>query len=108
MSEREGLNALDALKLVGFVPVETDDPVPAGAHLMNTDGPVDALHDQGYITSACFSPNLNCHIGIGFLKAGDTRIGEIVRLVSPLTGQDHSVKVVSAHFVDPEGERLRA
>ena len=108
LSEREGLNALDALKLVGFVPVKTDDPVPAGAHLMNTDGPVDALHDQGYITSACFSPNLNCHIGIGFLKAGDTRIGEIVRLVSPLTGQDHSVKVVSAHFVDPEGERLRA
>jgi sarcosine oxidase subunit alpha len=108
LSEREGLNAQDALKLVGFVPVRTDDPVPAGAHLMNTGSPVDAGHDQGYITSACFSPNLNCHIGIGFLKAGDTRIGEVVRLVSPLTGQDHNVKVVSAHFVDPEGERLRA
>ena len=57
---------------------------------------------------SCFSPNLNCHIGIGFLKAGDTRIGEVVRLVSPLTGQDHNVQVVSAHFIDPEGERLRA
>ena len=108
MSEREGLNTQDALKLVGFMPVNKNDRVPAGSHLMSTGSPVDAAHDQGYITSACFSPNLNCHIGIGFLKAGDTRIGEVVRLVSPLTGQDHNVQVVSAHFIDPEGERLRA
>ena len=108
MSEREGLNTPDALKLVGFMPVNKNDRVPAGSHLMSTGSPVDAAHDQGYITSACFSPNLNCHIGIGFLKAGDTRIGEVVRLVSPLTGQDHNVQVVSAHFIDPEGERLRA
>jgi sarcosine oxidase subunit alpha len=108
MSEREGLNTQDALKLVGFMPINNNDRVPAGSHLMSTGSPVDAAHDQGYITSACFSPNLNCHIGIGFLKAGDTRIGEVVRLVSPLTGQDHNVQVVSAHFIDPEGERLRA
>ena len=108
MSEREGLNTQDALKLVGFMPINKNDRVPAGSHLMSTGSPVDAAHDQGYITSACFSPNLNCHIGIGFLKAGDTRIGEVVRLVSPLTGQDHNVQVVSAHFIDPEGERLRA
>ena len=49
LSEREGLNAQDALKLVGFVPVETDDAVPAGAHLMNTEGPVDAGHDLSLI-----------------------------------------------------------
>ena len=42
------------------------------------------------------------------MKSGDARIGEVVRLVSPLTGQDHKVEVVSAHFVDPDGERLRA
>ena len=108
MSEREGLNTQDALKLVGFIPINKNNRVPAGSHLMSTGSPVDAAHDQGYITSACFSPNLNCHIGIGFLKAGDTRIGEVVRLVSPLTGQDHNVQVVSAHFIDPEGERLRA
>ena len=108
MSERQGLNTQDALKLVGFMPINKNNRVPAGSHLMSTGSPVDAAHDQGYITSACFSPNLNCHIGIGFLKAGDTRIGEVVRLVSPLTGQDHNVQVVSAHFIDPEGERLRA
>ncbi|WP_296938369.1 glycine cleavage T C-terminal barrel domain-containing protein, partial [uncultured Marivita sp.] len=108
LSERPGLNEADALKLVGLKPVNSDDKVVAGAHLMTKGTPVDAAHDQGYITSACFSPNLGCHIGLGYLKSGDTRIGEIVRLVSPLTGVDHEVEVVSAHFVDPEGERLRA
>ncbi|MBY4891982.1 sarcosine oxidase subunit alpha family protein [Rhodobacteraceae bacterium N5(2021)] len=108
LSERVGLNEEDALKLVGFKPVDFTNTVPAGAHLMTKGDPVDAAHDQGYVTSACYSPNLGCAIGIGFLKSGDTRIGEVIRLVSPLTGVDHDVEVVSAHFVDPEGERLRA
>jgi len=108
LSEREGLNEPDALKLVGFKPVDPANPVPAGAHLMTKGDPVDAAHDQGYVTSACYSPNLGHSIGIGFLKSGDTRMGEIIRLVSPLTGVDHDVEVVSAHFIDPEGERLRA
>ncbi len=108
LSEREGLNEEDALKLVGFKPVDAQDTVPAGAHLMTRGTPVDAAHDQGYVTSACYSPNLGHHIGIGFLKSGDARMGEVLRLVSPLTGVDHEVEVVSPHFIDPEGDRLRA
>ncbi|MEO0486708.1 MAG: sarcosine oxidase subunit alpha family protein [Pseudomonadota bacterium] len=107
LSEREGLNTEDALKLVGFKPVDTSHSVPAGAHLMTKGAPVDAAHDQGYVTSACFSPNLGHAIAIGYLKRGDARLGEVIRLVSPLTGVDHDVEVVSAHFIDPEGERLR-
>lgn len=108
LSERPGLNEPDALKLVGLKPVNKDHKVPAGAHLMTKGTKVNAAHGQGYVTSACYSPNLGCHIALGFLKSGDTRIGEIIRLVSPLTGIDHDVEVVSPHFVDPEGERLRA
>ena len=108
LSEREGMNEEDALKLVGLKPVNLQDPVPAGCHLMNKESAVDAAHDQGYVTSACYSPNLGHHIALAFLKSGDTRIGEVIRLVSPLTGIDHDVEVVSAHFIDPEGERLRA
>lgn len=108
LSEREGLNQDDALKLVGFKPVDSSKPVPAGCHLMNKGDVVHAENDQGYITSACYSPSLESAIGIGYLISGDQRMGEILRLVSPLTGIDHDVEVVSAHFVDPEGERLRA
>ncbi len=108
LSERPGMNTDDAMVQVGFKPVNPSDPVPAGAHLMNATGPVDAVNDQGYITSACYSPILGHQIGIGFLKNGAERKGETMRLVSPLTGIETKVEIVSAHFVDPEGERLRA
>jgi heterotetrameric sarcosine oxidase alpha subunit len=108
LSEREGLNSPDALNQIGIKPVDPNDPVPAGAHLMNAEGPVDAAHDQGYVTSACFSPNLGHAIALGFVKDGANRLGERMRLVSPLTGVAVDVEIVSAHFIDPEGERLRA
>jgi sarcosine oxidase subunit alpha len=108
LSRRDGMNAADALMQVGIRPLDLGDPVPAGAHLMNADGPVDAAHDQGYVTSACYSPNLGHAIGLAFIKDGSNRIGEKMRLVSPLTGVDVAVEIVSAHFIDPKGERLRA
>jgi sarcosine oxidase subunit alpha len=108
LSERDGLNGEGQLYQVGIKPIDPKDPVPAGAHLMNADGPVDAAHDQGYVTSACYSPHLDHAIAIGFLKNGAGRMGERMRLVSPLTGVDVKVEITSAHFIDPEGERLRA
>ncbi len=108
LSEREGLNGDGQLHLVGIKPVDPNDPVPAGAHLMNADGPVDAVRDQGYVTSACYSPNLGHAIAVGFLKDGAIRMGETMQLVSPLTRVHVDVEITSAHFIDPEGERLRA
>lgn len=108
LSRREGLNRADDLRQVGIKPVDPRDPVPAGAHLMKDSGPVDAAHDQGYVTSACYSPILGHSIALGFLKDGANRMGERMRLVSPLTNVSVEVEIVSAHFVDPDGERLRA
>lgn len=108
LSRRDGLNRADDLRQVGIKPVDPRDPVPAGAHLMNEGGPVDAAHDQGYVTSACYSPNLGHAIALGFLKDGANRMGERMRLVSPLTGVNVDVEIVSAHFIDPDGEKLRA
>ncbi len=108
LSEREGMNRDGDLRLVGVKPVNAGDPVPAGAHLMNATGPVDAAHDQGYLTSSAYSPDMGHQIALGFVKDGSNRYGEVMRLVSPLTGVETSVEICSAHFVDPEGERLRA
>lgn len=108
LSEREGLNSADALKQVGIKPVDPEHKITAGGHLMAQNGPVDATHDQGYVTSAAFSPTLGSMIGLGFLKDGGNRKGEKMRLVSPLTDLTVEVEIVSAHFVDPEGERVRA
>lgn len=108
LSERTGLNAEGDLRQVGIKPVDVTATVPAGAHLMGADGPVDAAHAQGYVTSACHSPNLGHAIALAFLKDGHQRFGERMKLVSPLTDVETEVEIVSAHFIDPEGERLRA
>ncbi|KUJ80090.1 sarcosine oxidase subunit alpha family protein [Ruegeria profundi] len=108
LSEREALVEPDVLRLVGIKPVQPEDKITAGGHLMNADGPVDAANDQGYVTSAVYSPILNSNIGLGLVKNGAERLGEKMRLVSPLTDLTVEVELVSAHFVDPEGERLRA
>jgi sarcosine oxidase subunit alpha len=108
LSKRPGLNADDALSQVGIKPVNPNDKVTAGGHLMHTNGPVDAAHDQGYVTSAAYSPSLESMIGLAFLKNGTTRLGEKMRLVSPVTELTVEVEIVSHHFVDPEGERVRA
>ena len=107
LSTRVGLSEDDTLRQVGIKPINPADPVPAGAHLMNATGPVDAAHDQGYVTSACYSPNLGHAIALGFVKDGSDRMGEKMRLVSPLTKVATDVEIVSAHFIDPDGERLR-
>jgi heterotetrameric sarcosine oxidase alpha subunit len=108
LAQREGLNGPDVCRKVGIKPVNPLEPVTAGAHLMRADGPIDAAHDEGYVTSACHSPSLGHAIAIAFLKNGDNRMGEILRVVSPLTGHETRVEIVSDHFVDPEGGRVRA
>ncbi|WP_255731184.1 sarcosine oxidase subunit alpha family protein [Phaeobacter sp. B1627] len=108
LSRREGLNDPGGLRQVGIRPADRADQIPAGAHLMAATGPVDAAHDQGYVSSACYSPTLGHHIALAFLKNGANRLGETLRVVSPLTGVELAVEVCSPHFVDPEGDRLRA
>ena len=66
LSERAALTAPGTLCQVGIKPLNPADPVIAGAHLMNEKGPIDAAHDQGYVTSACFSPNLGHAIELVF------------------------------------------
>ena len=75
---------------------------------MAQDGISNAAHDQGYMTSVAYSPNLGHTIGLGLLKHGAARHGEVMRAVNPVQNQETLVQVVSAHFIDPEGERLRA
>ena len=107
LSKRPEMNRDDAVKLMGFRPVDRTTKLIAGSHFLNTHDPADMDHDQGWMTSVAYSPNLGHHIGLGFIKEGHARKGEIVRAVSPVHGVEMEVEIVSAHFVDPEGDRLR-
>jgi sarcosine oxidase subunit alpha len=107
MSEREALNAEDGLALVGFRPVDLSQPLAAGAHFVADGAEATTQNDQGWMTSVAYSPSLGHSIGLGFVKRGADRMGETLRVVDMIRGTDVAVEIVSPHFIDPEGERLR-
>jgi sarcosine oxidase subunit alpha len=106
MSRREGL-AGEARRLVGLKPVAPERMAVAGAHLFAKGAPRDMENDQGWVTSACYSPHLKSYIALAYLENGDTRMGETLIAANPLEGSEVPVEVVSPHFIDPEGGRLR-
>ncbi|QUS37149.1 sarcosine oxidase subunit alpha family protein [Falsirhodobacter algicola] len=107
LSRREGMTTAETRVLVGLQPVDPAAPVTAGAHLFAEGAAQVTANDLGWISSACFSPHLGCAIGLGFLTDGKARMGEVVIAANPLQGQETRLRVVSPHFIDPEGGRLR-
>jgi heterotetrameric sarcosine oxidase alpha subunit len=93
--------------LVGIKPVDKSARLYAGAHFLSSSAEATLENDQGYLTSAAFSPMLGHWIGLGFLMDGRHRLGERLRAHSPIRGGDVEVEVVAPVFFDPEGERLR-
>jgi sarcosine oxidase subunit alpha len=108
LSERPGLNREDGLALMGFRPVDRTKPLSAGAHFIATGRQANTENDEGWMSSVAYSPSLGHSIGLGFIKRGSDRIGETIIAADPLRGGQMEVEIVSPHFIDPEGERLRA
>lgn len=108
LSERPALNSEDGLRLVGFKPVDQNQSIAAGAHLISKGKQATMENDEGWLTSAAYSPELGSSIALGFINRGQERIGEIVVATDPIRERDIDVEIVSPHFIDPEGERLRA
>jgi len=108
LSDRSGLTAPEGLRLVGVRPVDPDHALTAGAHFLAVGAPATAAHDDGWLTSVVFSPHVGSAIALGYLKNGTARMGERLRVVNLLANTDVEVEIVSPHFIDPQGERLRA
>jgi sarcosine oxidase subunit alpha len=104
---RPGLVDETREQLVALKPVGAVKELLAGAHLFNAGEPATRVHDQGYVTSVCYSPTLGHVIGLGFLKAGRARMGERVRMVDHLRGSDTLCEVFEPVQFDPDGGRLR-
>ena len=103
LANREAM-VQSTLRLVGF---KSEEQILTGSWLIPQGQPSDQAHALGWVSSACYSPNLGCYIGIGFIEQADQHMNQKVRAVSLLDNIDREVNVVSPHFIDPEGERLR-
>ena len=107
LSQRENLVRNDAVRLVGFRPVDRTRNLTAGAHFVKKGAEMVMANDEGWMASVAWSPVLGHSIGLGFIARGHERMGEIVQAVDFVRDAHQAVEIVSAHFVDPEGERLR-
>lgn len=107
LGSRRGLLDPDRPALIGFRPTKRSARLRAGAHFLARSAKATAANDEGYMTSVAYSPSNRHWIGLGLLKHGPKRIGEIVRAYDPVRGGDTLVEVVNPVFVDPEGVRVR-
>ena len=108
LAARPGLSAPQRPALVGVKPVTPDVRLTTGAHFLRIGAQPSLANDEGYISSATFSPTVGHWIGLGFLRDGPKRIGERVRAHDPLSGGDLEVEITKPVFYDPDGKRLRA
>ncbi len=108
MAERPAL--LDPTRpiLVGVRSVDPARSLSAGSHFLGLGSGTVAANDEGHLTSVAWSPELGHDIGLGFLQRGADRLGERIRAVDLLRGQDVECVVCAPMFVDPKGERTRA
>ena len=107
MSRRPGLLEEEREQLVGLRPVDPAGRLMAGAHLFAERAEAIRVNDEGYVTSVCWSPTLGTDLGLGFLRRGRARHGEVVRLVDHLRGVETLCEVTDPVFLDPEGGRMR-
>lgn len=107
-AQRPGLRDPERERLVGLKPVGAVKQLTAGAHLFAADDAAVSDHDQGYITSVAYSPTLGHYLGLGFLKNGPERMGEIIKMVDHIREIETLCEVTSPMAFDPEGGRSRA
>lgn len=107
MAARPGLNEAGCEQLVGLKPVGPVKQLTAGAHIYAADAEPVAAHDEGYVTSVGFSPTLGHFIGLGFVRDGLSRHGDVLNMVDHVRGVQTRVELCDPVFFDPEGTRTR-
>lgn len=107
LSRRPALSAEPRPELVGFLPVDKNAALSAGSHFINQGAAQTTENDLGWMSSVAYSPSMKSHIGLGFIRAGLQRMDELVIAADPLRQNETLVRIVSPHFVDPDGARLR-
>ena len=105
---RKAFTALDRQKVVGVVPIDKKTSIPEGSHLVKDSNEKLPNPKLGYISASCWSVEHDNPFSLAILKDGKNMMGKKLFAMSPLKNKIIPVEIVSSHYVDPKGERVRS
>jgi len=105
---RDAFTKEDRQKVVGVVPVDKKTSIPEGSHLVKDANASLPNPKLGHISASCWSVEYNNPFSLAILKDGKNMIGQKLFAMSPLKNKSIPVEIVSSHYVDPKGERVRS
>ena len=105
---REAFLSKDREKIVGVIPLDRKTMIPEGSHLVKDNNAPLPNPKLGHISASCWSVEYNNPFSLAILKEGKKKIGEKLYALSPLKNKSIPVEIVSSHYVDPKGERVRS
>ena len=95
-------------KVVGVIPLDKKTTIPEGSHLVKDGNASSPNPKLGHVSASCWSVEYNNPFSLAIIQDGKNRIGEKLYAVSPLNNKNIAVEIVSSHYVDPKGERVRS
>ena len=82
--------------------------IPEGSHLVNDGNATLPTPKLGHVSASCWSVEYNNPFSLAILQDGKNKIGKNLYAVSPLKNKNIPVEIISSHYVDPKGERVRS
>ena len=105
---RKAFISKDRQRLLGVVPLDKKSSIPEGSHLVKDPKAKLPNPKLGHISASCWSVEYNNPFSLAILKDGKNMIGQKLFALSPLKDKSIAVEIVSSHYVDPKGERVRS
>ncbi len=105
---RKAFVAEDRQKVVGVIPLDKKTSIPEGSHLVKDEKAKLPNLKLGHVSASCWSVEHNNPFSLAILHDGKNMIGQKLFALSPLKNKSIPVEIVSSHYVDPKGERVRS
>ncbi|RZO62563.1 MAG: sarcosine oxidase subunit alpha family protein [Candidatus Pelagibacterales bacterium] len=105
---REAFVADDRQKVVGVVPLDKKTSIPEGSYLVKDANAKLPNPKLGHVSASCWSVEYDNPFSLAIVKDGKNMIGQKLFALSPLKNKSIPVEIVSSHYVDPKGERVRS
>ena len=105
---KEAYIKTDRQKIVGVVPLDKKTSIPEGSYIVKDPNAKLPNPKLGHVSASCWSVEYDNPFSLAIIKDGKNMIGKKLFALSPLKNKTIPVEIVSSHYVDPKGERVRS